>query len=562
MNHQNDLIATGKQLKSLLLLFFIVPVLCYSQQNNADVSFLVSNIIPKPVSAQLLKHKPVELNSNTIIVADKQFSEQVGYLQQQIKAQCGLDLSVQSKPSKKSSAIILGYNNKNIDHPEMYLLDIKNGHAKIQARDVEGIVHGIQTLLQLLPLKKSGNILLPAVSIQDYPRFRYRGMHLDVSRHFFPESFVKKYIDYLAFHKFNTLHWHLTDDQGWRIEIKSYPRLTETGAWRDSTLVGHTRATPVRFDGVRYGGYYTQDEVKDIIHYAAVRGITIIPEVDIPGHSRAAIASYPELSTDPDSAWQVATRWGTFNRHNNVLAPNEKTFAFLKTVFGEIADLFPSPYIHVGGDECSKIWWKADAKTQSFMKEHGLKDETELQTYFIQQVIGYLNAKGKKVIGWDEILEPGLDTSAIIMNWRGVKAAITAAENGHEVIMVPGKPLYFDYYQSKEKDSLAIGGYNPLDSVYLFEPVPARIAEKGLSNQVLGAQANVWTEYIAYPSTVEYMIFPRMTALSEVLWTDKNKKDINDFKRRLKTTAIPRYEFWNSSYFKESEAGISSARNF
>lgn len=552
MNYQNRLNAF-EYLKTVLgIIWLIPPFFCFAQQNNADaLSSSVNNIIPKPVSVGLSWANPVSVSDETTIVTDYKFSEQGEYLQQQIKAQCGLNLSIQSRPSKKVSSIILEYNNKNVDRPEMYLLDIKKNKVNVQARDVEGMVHGIQTLMQLLPLKNSANILLPAVSIQDYPRFRYRGMHLDVSRHFFPADFVKKYIDYLAFHKFNTLHWHLTDDQGWRIEIKSYPKLTETGAWRDSTLIGHTRATPVRFDGVRYGGYYTQDEVKDIIHYAAVRGISIIPEVDIPGHSRAAIASYPELSTDPDSAWQVATRWGTFNRYNNVLAPNEKTFAFLKTVFGEIADLFPSPYIHVGGDECSKIWWKADPKTQIFMKEHGLKDETELQTYFIQQVIGYLNAKGKKVIGWDEILEPGLDTAAVIMNWRGVKAAITAAENGHEVIMVPGKPLYFDYYQSKEKDSLAIGGYNPLDSVYLFEPVPAQIAAKGLSNQVLGAQANVWTEYIAYPSKIEYMIFPRMTALSEVLWTDKNKKDISDFKRRLQTTALPRYEFWNSSYYKD-----------
>jgi len=562
MNHQNDLIANGKQLKSWVLLFLIAPILCYSQQHTADLTSLVSNIIPRPVSVQLVKHKPVGLNGNTVIVAEKQFSEQASYLQQQIKAQCGLELSIQNKSSKKASAIVLEYENKEVDRPEMYLLHISDNKVKIQAQDVGGIVHGIQTLLQLLPLKASENIILPAVSIQDYPRFPYRGMHLDVSRHFFPAGFVKKYIDYLAFHKFNTLHWHLTDDQGWRIEIKGYPKLTEVGAWRDSTLVGHTRAKPVRFDGVRHGGYYTQDEIKDIVHYAAVRGITIIPEVDIPGHSRAAIASYPELSTDPDSSWQVATVWATFNRHNNVLAPNKKTFAFLKTVFGEIADLFPSPYIHVGGDECSKIWWKADPETQAFMKEHGLKNEAELQTYFMQQMIGYLSAKRKKVIGWDEILEPGLDTSAIIMNWRGVKAAITAAENGHEVIMVPGKPLYFDYYQSKEKDSLAIGGYNPLDSVYLFEPVPAQIAAKGLSSRVLGAQGNVWTEYMAYPSKVEYMIFPRMTALSEVLWTDKNKKDITDFKRRLEITAIPRYEFWNSSYFKESGATISSSGNF
>jgi hexosaminidase len=556
MNYLNDFISMHKQSKNLLLSLVVVPFFCFSQQNSVNnISSSVNNIIPKPVSVQLLENKPVELNGKAIIVADKKFSEQAEYLQQEIKSQCGLDLSIQNKVSKKSSSIVLEYNNENVDRPEMYLLDIKNNQIKICGQDVQGIVHGIQTLLQLLPLNTSGNILVPTVSIQDYPRFRYRGMHLDVSRHFFPASFVKKYIDYLAFHKMNTFHWHLTDDQGWRIEIKSYPKLTEVGAWRDSTLIGHTRATPVRFDGVRYGGYYTQDEVKDIIHYAAVRGITIIPEVDIPGHSRAAIASYPELSTDPDSSWKVATIWATFNRHNNVLAPNEKTFAFLKAVFGEIADLFPSPYIHVGGDECSKTWWKADPQTQSFMKQHGLKDETELQTYFIQQVIGYLKAKGKKVIGWDEILEPGLDTSAIIMNWRGVKAAITAAENGHEVIMVPGKPLYFDFYQSKERDSLAIGGYNPLDSVYLFEPVPVQIAAKGLSNQVLGAQANVWAEYIAYPSKVEYMIFPRMTALSEVLWTDKNKKDIVDFKRRLEVTAVPRYRFWNSSYYKNFAAG-------
>jgi hexosaminidase len=550
-NFMNHLFASAQSKRELMLLFFVIPLFCFSQPSNVSVSSSVNNIIPKPVSIQLLESKPLELSNYTVIVSDKKFSEQAEYLQQQIKIQCGLDLSIKKTPSKKTPAIVLEYTNKTVDRPEMYLLDIKNNQVKIQGQDVQGIVHGIQTLLQLLPLKPTENILLPSVSIEDYPRFLYRGMHLDVSRHFFPASFVKKYIDYLAFHKFNTFHWHLTDDQGWRIEIKAYPKLTEVGAWRDSTLIGHTRATPVRFDGVRYGGYYTQNEVKDIIHYAAIRGITIIPEVDIPGHSRAAIASYPELSTNPDSTWQVATVWAMFNRHNNVLAPNEKTFAFLRTVFGEIADLFPSPYIHIGGDECSKTWWKADPKTQAFMKQHGLKDETELQTYFIQQVIGYLKAKGKKVIGWDEILEPGLDTSAIIMNWRGVKAAITAAENGHEVIMVPGKPLYFDFYQSNQKDSLAIGGYNPLDSVYLFEPVPAQIAAKGLTNQVMGAQANVWTEYMAYPGRVEYMVFPRMTALSEVLWTEKNKKDITDFKRRLELTGVPRYRFWNSSYYED-----------
>jgi hexosaminidase len=553
MIYLNDFIASRCQSKKVFaLLLFAIPFLSFSQKiTSSALSSSVYNIIPKPVSVRLLDNNPVELTGETIVVANERFSEQAEYLQQQIKEQCGLELSIQSKNSKNHPAIILKYDGERVNRPEMYLLEIKKNQLKIAACDVQGVVHGIQTLLQLLPLHKSDKIFLASVSIQDYPRFRYRGMHLDVSRHFFPVSFIKKYIDYLAFHKFNNFQWHLTDDQGWRIEIKSYPALTKVGAWRDSTLIGHTRATPVRFDGGHYGGYYTQEEVKDVIHYASVRGITVIPEIDIPGHSRAAIASYPELSTNSDSVWKVATVWATFNRHNNVLAPNEKSFAFLKAVFGEIADLFPSPYIHVGGDECSKIWWKADSKAQVFMKEHNLKDETALQTYFIQQVISYLKAKGKKVIGWDEILEPGLDTSAIIMNWRGVKSAITAAENGHQVIMSPGKPLYFDFYQSKQRDSLAIGGYNPLDSVYLFEPIPANLERQGLSNRILGAQANVWTEYMASPSKIEYMIFPRMTALSEVLWTESAKKDYTDFKRRLENTAIPRYKFWNSSYFKE-----------
>ncbi|GAA4729195.1 beta-N-acetylhexosaminidase [Flavisolibacter ginsenosidimutans] len=550
MNRLRDVFSIAKKLKKFLaLLLFTVPVFCSAQEKDVDNSSL-NNIIPKPVFFRLRTSKTVIITNKTVIVADKQFLAQATYLQQQIETQTGLHLSLHNKPPKNAAAVVLGFDNQRANKPEMYVFDIKSSGVKIVARDVMGIVHGIQTLLQLLPLKAAENISLPALSIEDYPRFRYRGMHLDVSRHFFPVSFIKKYIDYLTFHKFNTFHWHLTDDQGWRIQIKSYPKLTEVGAWRDSTLIGHFRDTPARYDRTRYGGFYTQDEIKDIIHYAAIRGITIIPEIDIPGHSRAAIAAYPELSTNPDTTWDVATAWGMFNRQNNVLAPNEKTFAFLKAVFGEIADLFPSPYIHVGGDECSKIWWKADPRTQAFMKEHDLKDETALQTYFIEQAIADVTAKGKKVIGWDEILEPGLDTSAIIMNWRGVKAAITAAQNGHEVIMSPGKPLYFDYYQSKQKDSLAIGGYTPWDSVYLFEPIPAQIAAQGLSKQVLGVQANVWTEYMAYPSKVEYMIFPRMTALSEVLWTDKNRKNINDFKRRLEQTAVPRYQFWNSSYYK------------
>jgi hexosaminidase len=406
----------------------------------------------------------------------------------------------------------------------------------------------------LLPLQKTEKITVPALQIMDYPRFAYRGMHLDVVRHFFPMSYIKKYIDYLAFHKLNTFHWHLTDDQGWRIEILSYPKLNSIGSWRDSTLIGHFKDTPARYDRTRYGGYYTREEVKDILAYADIRGITVIPEIDIPGHSRATITAYPEFSTDPKAAWGVAYTWGMYNRQNNVLAPNPETFRFLRTIFHEIADLFPSPYIHLGGDECSKLWWKKSDSTKSFMRRNGLKDEIALQTYFIEEVSKYLQEKNKKVLGWHEIMEGKLDTSTIVMNWSNDEKAIEAATKGFSVIMTPGKPYYFDHYQSKDpKDSLSIHGYNSLESVYSYDPLPNSIVKKGLSEKILGGQANVWTEYMEHPTKVDYMIFPRMTALSESLWTPGGQKDYPDFLRRLKSYIIPRYQYWNSSWFPDFE---------
>lgn len=534
----------------LFVLVMIFPF-CAFAQKKADSSLSAFNIIPKPVSVNVINGKNILVNKSTIIYSDEQFADQAAYLKAQVQNQCGLELpvSLSQAAKRKSSIIVLKYDPISSGKPEMYLLTVKNNQVVITAKDTPGIVHGIQTFLQLLPLNETKNASLASVEITDYPRFEYRGMHLDVSRHFFPVEYIKKYIDYLTFHKFNTFHWHLTDDQGWRIEIKSYPKLTQVGAWRDSTLIGHFRDKPARYDGKRYGGFYTQEEVKDIIKYASIRGITIIPEIDIPGHSRAIIASYPEFSTNPDTTFDVATSPGMFNRKNNVLAPNEKTFAFLKTVFGEIADLFPSPYIHIGGDECSLMWWKADPKTQDFMKEHGIRNETALQTYFMQQVIEDLKLKGKKVIGWDEILEGDLDTSAIIMNWRGLKAAIQAAKENHHVIMSPSGYTYFNFSQTKNEDSLTQGGYLPLEKVYDFEPIPEGLDSVEVT-YILGAQGNVWTEYIANKAKLEYMIFPRMTALSEALWTQEKEKDYADFKRRIKENAIPRYKFWNSNYFK------------
>ncbi|MFL9484827.1 beta-N-acetylhexosaminidase [Chitinophagaceae bacterium LWZ2-11] len=512
------------------------------------------NIVPQPVSIVIGKSSEgFKLNGNTTITVNAAFNKQAVYLQEQLTAQIGFHVSLSSS-STLNNTIHLALSDT-FSHPEMYRLQVDVKAVTISAKDVAGIVHGIQSFLQLLPIGNADNtVTVASCIITDFPRFSYRGMHLDVSRHLFPVSYIKKYIDYLTFHKFNNFHWHLTDDQGWRIEIKSYPKLTSVGAWRNATLIGYFFDTPIRYDSTRYGGFYTQEEVKEVIEYATVRGINIIPEIDIPGHCRAVIASYPELSTTPDTTREVAVTWGMFNRQNNVLAPNEQTFRFLKTVFDEVADLFPSAYIHLGGDECSKIWWKRSLATQTFIKAHQLKDETELQTYFINQVTGYLRAKGKSVIGWDEILESDLDSSAIIMSWRGEKGGIKAAKQQHYTVMTPDYICYFNKYQTKDKsvDKLNIPGYIPLDLVYNYDPIPKEVADAGLGKYILGAQANLWTEYIPDTNQLEYMLFPRMTALSETLWTG-NKKDFIDFKRRLKTTVIPRYNFWKSNYCKVYE---------
>jgi hexosaminidase len=512
------------------------------------------NITPLPVSIQELSQDSVVISSQYSIFSDPDFLSQAEYFRDELNKQCGIQTNKSITTNSDNSQIVFQKDVTAITKEEMYRLEIRNKKVLLKARSVRGIINGMQTLLQLFPIQQVNAVSLPGCIISDYPRFAYRGMHLDVVRHFFPVRYIKKYIDYLTFHKFNTFHWHLTDDQGWRIEILSYPKLNSIGSWRDSTLIGHFKDVPARYEKKRYGGFYTRKEVQEVIDYATVRGITVIPEIDIPGHSRATITAYPELSTDPKASWGVATTWGMYNRQNNVLAPKDATFNFLRTIFHEIADLFPSQYIHVGGDECSKMWWKQSELTQQFIKQKALKDEVALQTYFIEQVSRYLKEKNKKVIGWHEIMEGKLDTSTIVMNWANDAKAIEAANKGFNIIMTPGKPYYFDSYQSKDpKDSLAIHGYNPLEAVYKYDPLPASIAQKGLSNKILGGQANVWTEYIEYPTKVDYMIFPRMTALSESLWTPVNKKDYNDFLRRLKEDIIPRYRYWNSSWFKDFE---------
>ncbi|WP_025764757.1 beta-N-acetylhexosaminidase [Dyadobacter tibetensis] len=417
---------------------------------------------------------------------------------------------------------------------EGYRLLVTPKGVNIQARTAKGAFYGVQSLLQLLPVeifsdKKVGGVKwqIPLVSIQDVPRFSYRGLMLDVSRHFMPIDFVKKYIDLIALHKQNQFHWHLTDDQGWRIEIKQYPRLTEVGSQRKQTMKGHY--TDGQYDGKPYGGYYTQEEIKEVIQYAAERFVNVIPEIELPGHALAALASYPHLGNNPDQIYEVGTRWGVYDE---VFMPREETFTFWENVLTEVINLFPSKYIHIGGDECPKDQWMHSRFAQELIKKENLKDEHGLQSYVITRIDQFITSKGRRMIGWDEILEGGLSPNATVMSWRGEEGGITAAQQNHDVIMTPGNYVYLDHYQADAATQpVAIGGFTDLAETYSYDPTPA-VLTADQAKHILGVQGNVWTEYMKTPAYVEYMVWPRASAISEVAWTQKEKKNIEDFKSR------------------------------
>lgn len=448
------------------------------------------------------------------------------FLQKEIEARSRIKLSIATEATEKDVIVIR--KNDAITNKEGYKLSVNPYDILIEAAEPAGAFYAVQTLLQLQTKNKEKSSFA-CVKITDSPRYAYRGMHLDVARHYFPSTFIKKYIDLMAMHKLNTFHWHLTEDQGWRIEIKKYPKLQEIAAFRKETLVGHYSDQPHQFDGKRHGGFYTQEEVKEIVAYAKERFVTVIPEIELPGHSQAAIAAYPELGCTGELA-EVATLWGVFE---NVYCPTEETFTFLENVLLEVIDLFPSKYIHIGGDECPKLAWKESAFCQQLIKEKGLKDEEGLQSYFISRIEKFLNKNGKQIIGWDEILEGGLAANATVMSWRGMEGGIEAARQKHDVIMTPTSHCYFDYYQSNSgEEPLAIGGFLPLKKVYLFEPTPEDLSPEE-AKYILGAQGNVWTEYMKTEDQVEYMAFPRAIALAEVCWSPKPKRDYDDFAKRL-----------------------------
>ncbi|MFI4911373.1 MAG: beta-N-acetylhexosaminidase [Sedimentisphaeraceae bacterium JB056] len=420
-----------------------------------------------------------------------------------------------------------------------YKLEVTEEKIAIYAAGDKGLFYGVQTIRQLCDPKffsqdKScdKSCTIPCITIIDKPRFEWRGLHLDVARHFMPIEFVEKFIDLLAMHKMNVFHLHLTEDQGWRIEIKKYPKLTEVGAYRDGTLIGHKNDLPHEFDNVKHGGYYTQQQLRELVKYASDRGVTIVPEIELPGHAMAALAAYPEYSCT-GGPHEVQKSWGIFD--DIYCAGNDDTFTFLQDILDEVLDIFPSKYIHIGGDEAPKKRWEECPKCQARMKAEKLETEEELQSYFIKRIEKYLNSKGRNIIGWDEILEGGLAPNAAVMSWRGEKGGIEAANQGHKVVMTPTDYCYLDFYQSedKEKEPLAIGGYLPLEKAYLYEPIPKAI-DASKRHMIMGIQGNIWTEYMQTPEVVEYMTFPRACALAEVAWTMPENKDQENFEARLK----------------------------
>jgi len=547
-------------MKKFVITAFLVSLTLYS---TAQI-----NIIPKPVSAIVNQQsKGFAINTETrLVIENDSLKNAANFFNYYLEKYLHLKLTITNvRPAE--NFIALATATETSSFKDAYNLTSLQQSISVVGNSQAGIFYGIQSLIQLLPTQKDAMLNIPAVTITDYPRFDYRGMHLDVSRHFFDIAFIKQYIDYMALHKMNYFHWHLTDDHGWRIEIKKYPKLTEVGAWRNGSIVGlwpgkgnenikyqvlpnDVKITPanavVKTDGIRHGGFYTQDEVKEVIKYAADRYITVIPEIEMPAHSMAALAAYPEFGTDPKGGYKVAETWGMMNKYNNVFQPTDKTFSFLEDVLTEIMDLFPSPYVHIGGDEASKIWWKQSAETQKIMKEKGIKDEVALQSYFIHRIEKFVNSKGKTIIGWDEILDGGLAPNAIVMSWRGEKGGIAAAKVKQKVIMSPEEKLYLNHKQFMKDDSLAANKFLPLETVYNYEPVPAELnAEQG--KYIWGAQGNLWSEYIGNPEKVQYMIFPRMDALSEIQWSPKAQKNYPDFLNRLKTQ-FKRYDLMGITY--------------
>lgn len=516
----------------LFALLTVSATMVTAQDTNPNLG-----IIPVPVSVKKAPGQFV-LSQETTIQADSPSNKAVLFFKDYMANNLAYHKTVVVKGGAAANVITLTAAGTDNLPAEGYRLTITPQQVTVAGKGA-GLFYGIQTLLQLMPLDRAATAKLPCVQIEDYPRFGYRGAMLDVGRHFFSVEMVKKYIDLLAAYKLNNFHWHLTEDQGWRIEIKKYPKLTQISSMRAQTLIGGYRdRTPQQFDNTPDGGFYTQDQVRDVVKYAVDRYINIIPEIEMPGHSSAALAAYPELGCDPGKPVKVAETWGVFP---DIYCPSEKTFSFLQDVLTEVMALFPSKYIHIGGDEAPKDAWKKSAFCQQLIKKLKLKDEHGLQSYFIQRMEKFVNSKGRSIIGWDEILEGGLAPNATVMSWRGEDGGIAAAQQKHNVIMTPGSAgLYIDHGQGKPADEpLSIGGNEPLSKIYSYNPTPAVLTPEQ-QKYIEGVQANLWTEYVPTDAKVEYMLLPRLMALSEVAWSPVENKNFKDFSE----TRLPGHLAW------------------
>ena len=492
------------------------------------------NIIPKPSRLEP-RPDPFVLEATTAIVAGPGTQVKAEQLAAALRPATGFALPVVTEARAGAIALELDAGLERLG-AEGYTLEVRGDGVTLRAPTVAGLFYAGQSLRQLLPTAIFSAApatgvawTVPGVFVEDQPRFAWRGAMLDVCRHFMPLEFVKKFIDLLALHKLNTFHWHLSEDQGWRLEIKKYPRLTEVGAWRKQTMEGHYSKEPRTFDGVRHGGFYTQDEVREVVAYAALRHVTVVPEIEMPGHAQAAIAAYPELG-NTGATLEVWDQWGI---NENVYNVEESTLAFLEDVLTEVIALFPGRYIHVGGDECPKTQWRESPKAQARMRELGFTHEDQLQSHIIGRMDRFLHERGRKLVGWDEILEGGLAPNATVMSWRGVAGGIAAAKAGHDVVMSPTTHAYLDYYQADPAhEPVAIGGLLTLEGVYAFDPVVPEL-EGEEAKRVLGGQANLWTEYVPTPEHAEYMLFPRLCAFAETVWTDRSGRQFAEFSGRL-----------------------------
>ena len=518
-------------MKKIVILACSLMLLTYTAVARQSADF---NTVPLPRTCTAQQGKPFALAQAGKIVCngDADLMRVASFLADYIEQATGLRLPVVTGKAK-GQAIVL-QTDKRMTAREGYRICVGEKQLRIEGATAQGVFYGVQTLRKALPICAAAEVDIPAVVVEDAPRFAYRGMHLDVSRHFFGIDFVKQYLDMLALHHINIFHFHLTDDQGWRVEIKRYPRLTEVGAWRQRTVVGRNTGL---YDYQRYGGYYTQDQIREIVAYARDRFITVIPEIDMPGHMEAALAAYPELGCT-GGPYEVEPNWGVFDEI--LCAGKEKTFEFVEGVLDELIALFPSEYVHIGGDEAPRTRWKACALCQQRIDGEGIKAdgkhsaEDRLQGYFMKRVERYLNSRGRKAIGWDELLDCDVEPSTTIMSWRGVEGGLAASEKGHDVIMAPTSFFYFDYYQYKEdywNKPLLIGGHVPLEKVYSFEPAPTELSPSAKSH-IIGVQANLWTEYIYTEEFAEYQVLPRMGALAEVQWTQPELKDYDAFSAR------------------------------